>query len=293
MTHINAISCGQGAPSLFLIVLAGEGFFPVDFVQTADTGWENDMLWTTGERTTSHEFFERVTKPLANSYGFDAAWVRSVDKNGVPYDSIPNTALWRRPLAGSPEHQSLFYGLDIPLYGSDGGRLKQSCTSKWKMQAMNQELRRRGADTATTYLGLHRGEVHRLKPSMDEWRRHAWPLVNLCEVEDRSIRSMNIGRRWNREEIGHEMDKRGIPYLVTTECDGCPNKDLARWRRTSPETIRQLAEWEQEIGGGEFFLCVEHVPLRQALELKELKAAGMIPDGQLTLDMCDSGYCFI
>ena len=42
--HIKSISCGQGAPSLFLIVMAGEGMFPADVVIVADTGWENDML---------------------------------------------------------------------------------------------------------------------------------------------------------------------------------------------------------------------------------------------------------
>jgi hypothetical protein len=290
--HINCISCGQGAPSLFLIVMAGEGMFQADVSVTADTGWENDMLWNTGERSTAKEFFEQVTKPLALSYGIDAAFVRSRDENGNPYESIPEAMSRKRKLAGTEEYPSIRYGLDIPMFGSQGGRLLQSCTSKWKIQAVNQEMRRRGAKTATTNLGIHLGEVHRLKPSKDGWRRHQWPLVDLRENEDHSIGEMQIGQKWDRGSIQLEMEKRHIPYLVTTECDGCPHKDLARWRRTSQETIDQLAVWEKEVGDGEFFLTVERKPLKEALADKErkeeTKQISFLED-----DSCDSGYCMI
>lgn len=180
MGHLHCVSCGQGAPSLFMIVQAGEGKFPCDVVITADTGWENDMLWNTGERTTAKEFFERVTKPLAKSYGIDAAFVRTLDKDGNPYEPIPVAMARKQTLAGSEQYPGKNYGLDIPMYGSQGGRLSQSCTSKWKIQGINQELRRRGAETATTYLGLHLDEVRRVKPAQAEWFRHGWPLIDLA-----------------------------------------------------------------------------------------------------------------
>lgn len=289
MTHLNAISCGQGAPSLFLIVLAGQKRIPADVVIVADTGWEDDMLWNTGERSTARQFFEQVTKPLAEECGLSAAFVRTLDKDGKPYEPIPVAMARKQKLAGSAEYTSTLYGLDIPMYGSNGGRLRQTCTSKWKIQGINQELRRRGADTTLTYLGLHLNEIRRLKPSEDVWRRNAWPLVDLMEAPDRKIAKIGLGQRWNREGVQAEMAKLAIPWLVTTQCDGCPHNDWERWKRHTPEKIDELAALEAEIGRGEFFFCEERVPLKEALLLKEAKAAGD-PDQANFFNECGA-YC--
>lgn len=283
--HINSISCGQGAPSLFLIIMAGEGMFPAEVVVAADTGWENDCLWSTGERTTNKEFFERVTKPLAERYGLQAYFSRSLDKNKEPYLPIPDSILTKRPLAGSEQFPSPIYGYDIPVFGSEGGRLKQSCTSKWKIQAIHQTLRRLGAKTSRTAIGLHHDEIHRVKPSQVQWDSLCWPLIDLTQSEDGSPVSMGIGRTWGRQDIQDEMNSRGIPYLVTTECDGCPHKNWERWKRTSPHTIKNLsaleASWQ-----GEFFLTSERIPLLDALKVIQEKNADGVDD------VCDSGYCF-
>lgn len=282
--HINSISCGQGAPSLFLIVLAGEGVFPADVVITADTGWENDMLWNTGERTTAREFWERVTKPLADSYGIDAAFVRSRTDAGDEYAGIPeyiSSKVNARSLHG-------YISIDIPAFGSEGGRLKQSCTSKWKVQAIRQELRRRGATTAATALGLHSEEVHRCKPSGVKWDVSRWLFVDMTQDRGGNIRGMGIGRTWRRIDIQSEMERRGIPYLVTTECDGCPHKDWARWRRTSPAAVEELARFEAQFGG-QFFLTSYRKPLKEALQIMEQDNA----EGATLFDSCDSGYCFL
>lgn len=293
MTHINSISCGQGAPSLFLIVMAGEGMFPADVVIVADTGWENDMLWNTGKRTTAREFFEEVTKPLAAKHNIDAVMVRTIDENGKLYDAIPDSIQRKQMMSGTAKPNgdgdwSDRYGLDIPLFGSKGGRLKQSCTSKWKIQAIRQELRRRGATTATTALGLHRTESHRIKPSDNKWALQCWPLCDLQETAGDGIAEMGIGRTWDRASIQTEMDRRNVPYLVTTECDGCPHKDWARWQRTSLSTIEELAVFEAQFGG-EFFLTSYRKPLKEALALMELDN----DKGANLFDMCDSGYCFV
>ena len=285
MTHINSISCGQGAPSLFLIVLAGEGLFPADVVITADTGWESDMLWSTGERTTAREFWERVTRPLAASYGIDAAFVRSRNEQGEDYPPIPNY------IAAKTNAKSIYgyISIDIPVFGSNGGRLKQSCTSKWKVQAIRQELRRRGATTATTALGLHSDEVHRCKPSSVQWDISCWPLVDMTQRRGGDgVEGMGIGRTWRRIDIQSELARRGISYLVTTECDGCPHKDWSRWQRTSPQTVDELAQFEAQFNG-EFFLTSYRKPLREALALMEQDNE----TGATLFDGCDSGYCFL
>jgi len=261
MMHINSISCGQGAPSLYLIVMAGQGLFPADVVITADTGWENDCLWSTGERTTAKEFWDAVTQPLAEEFGMVAAWVRANDGEGNPLPPLQDTQ------AILPNGK---VSIDIPMYGSKGGKLSQSCTSKYKVAAMRQELRRRGARTATSHLGLTMDEVGRMKPNDVKWETKAWPLIE---------------RKLYRTNAVAELERMGIPYLVTSECDGCPHKDWPRWKRTSPAMIESLGEWESNIDG--FFLTRNLIPLSQSLAKMELGEA---------MDMfepCDDGYCFV
>ncbi len=278
-THINSISCGQGAPSLYLIVMAGEKLFPCDLAVVADTGWETDCLWSTGQRTTAKDFFECVTKPLANSYGIDAVMVRAQDRLGNKLQSIP----FYQKLGDKVE-------IDIPLHGSRGGKLKQSCTSKWKIAAIRQELRRRGATTATTALGIHSGESHRLKDNDVQWQRRSWPLLDVMDSDSGDgLKDMGIGKRLSREMVVNEMIARGIPYLITTECDGCPHKDFSRWDRTSSDTINELESFEASFAG-EFFLTKHRVPLRQAILLMEEEERGK--RGGL-FDICDEGYCFV
>lgn len=261
MIHINSISCGQGAPSVYLIVMAGEGIFPADIVITADTGWENDMVWSTGERTTSKDYFYKVTKPLAESYGMDAVFVRARGKRGE--------------LPPIPERQNIEkkIAVDIPLFGSAGGRLQQHCTRKWKQAAVRQELRRRGARSATTNLGLTMDEVHRMKTNDKKWETLAWPLI-----EARLYRATIIDR----------LKAMDIPFLLSTECDGCPHKNKARWQRTSPETIEELAVFERRFKG-QYFLTDKRIPLKEALAKMNSGQLSLFDDDHTA---CDSGYCF-
>lgn len=167
-THLHSIACGQGAPSLYLIHLGSTGLFKVDLVQVYDTGNENDLLWNTGQRSTAQEFFEAVTKPLSNKFGFEAVFVRANDSQGKP---IP-------PLHLVQKYEDTIK-IDMPLFGKNGGRLRQTCTDKYKKRAGRQELRRRGAKTATVYLGLTMDEVHRIKPNDVQWETLDWPLITM------------------------------------------------------------------------------------------------------------------
>ena len=262
MTHINSISCGQGAPSVYLIVMAGDGLFPADLVVTADTGWENDMLWSTGERTTAREYFDRVTKPLAEGYGMDAVFVRTQTKDKKDLPAIQD----KQYLADDGK-----VVVDIPLFGLNRGRLMQACTEKWKKRGIRQELRRRGAKTATTNLGLTMDETHRMKKNDMLWESLAWPLIEA---------------RLYRATIFNRMNEIGVPYLLSTECDGCPHKNKIRWDRTAPAVIDELVEFEKRFDG-QFFLTDKRIPLREAL--------AQMDDGQISMfgeDACDSGYCF-
>jgi hypothetical protein len=101
---------------------------------------------------------------------------------------------------------------------------------------------------------------------------------------------LGIGRRYSRLDTQNLLDEHGIPYLVTTQCDGCPNKDVARWQRTSADKLDELAAFEAQFNG-EFFLTNTLLPLRQGIAAlgKRKERNG----GASLFDSCDGGYCFV
>lgn len=264
MTHIEAISNGLGAPSVYMLILAREDRIPARLSITADTGAEFDRVWSNGERTTAREYFTRVVDPLAREAGIEAVLVEALDKSGAP--TMPLWDWVKRDIdAGRLNH------LKIPLFGSDGGRLRQPCTSRKKVAAIRQELRRRGATSARMAHGLHRGEVRRMKgrdgrmeagfytlTDFDaQWTSHYYPLIEFGLF---------------RADIREALDKIGIPWLLSSECDMCPHKDWTRWERTSPAVIAEIAEYEAKMGG-EFFFTDKRIPLHDALALMRQEAA--------------------
>lgn len=282
MSHIEAVSNGLGGPSLWLLLMAIRNEIPASIAITADTGWENDRLWNTGRRSTNQQYFDEVIVPLCKGSRVTPRFVRSVDKNKVPL--LP---LRDRVIAGIRKGQTS----DIPMFGSRGGRLMQSCTDKMKIRAIHQELRRMGATTSRNAQGIHFHEADRRvkgvflrmdgewsvyqttvlvskrdpitgKPMRDpvtgkrikvhkaiKWQTHYYPLVDL---------------RMSRSDVYRAIEKEGIPYIVSSECDLCPHKDLARWERTSPEVIEDGATIEA-MTGGQYFFTDRRIPLKEAI----------------------------
>ncbi len=88
----------------------------------------------------------------------------------------------------------------------------------------------------------------------------------------------------NKANIIEQLHKRNIPYLLTTECDMCPHKDMVRWSRTDKKTIEKLSEIERGFGGTQFFTS-SRIPLMESLK-NQGDQMSFLHDG------CDSGYCF-
>lgn len=253
---------------MYLIVLAARREIPAVISITADTGWENDRLWSNGRRTSASAYFDEVVVPLCNTAGIQARFVRSRDKSKKHLMSL-REHVESAAKTGNPHAQ-----ISIPLFGSRGGRLMQTCTDKWKIRALRQEARRMGATTNCNAQGIHYGEADRRirgrflekrgkwniyqttvsnggdMPTDVKWITHYYPLVDL---------------RLRREHTQAAIEKEGIPYLISSECDGCPHQDLPRWERHTPENLTELSEVEK-LFNGEYFFTEKRIPLLEALE---------------------------
>lgn len=293
--HLEILSNGLGAPSMYLLYLAGQSVIPVRVSITADTGAEADRLWSTGERSTAAGYFDEVVKPLAQQWGIEARFVRARERSGA---NLPE--LWEH--TKQMIARGKFGAIRMPLFGSRGGRLRQVCTSRWKVAAIRQEARRLGAKSVRSAQGIHMGEAARRvkganarfengfwtyndidgatrtgRPRIVRWASHYYPLV------DRGV---------HRHTAEAELRRLNIPYLVTSECDCCPHKDAARWLRTSPEVVEEIAFWEAKMNG-QFFFTDRRVPLLKVVsQLREARRAQGYIFGEDAVEFgCDGGVC--
>ena len=122
--------------------------------------------------------------------------------------------------------------------------------------------------SARVALGLTISETERIRPSDVQWCENWWPLIDLGLY---------------RASIWGELDKRGIPYLLSSECDHCQHQNWPRWKRTSQRTIDELAEIENLFPG--LYFTDKRIPLKEALEQMDNHTDQMFG--------CDSGgYCW-
>lgn len=281
---------------MYLCWLASEGRLPARLSITADTGSEEDCLWNDGRRSALREYFETVAKPLCRQWGIETAFVRTRDSKGQELPSIEDFHGETAPDFGIAK---------IPLFGSDGGRLKQSCTDKWKARAIHQEARRRGATHLRSAQGIHYGEAARRVKGLHVGLVDGFETYHdTTRVKDASGNSMVKAVKWlthyyplvdlrmDRNDLQREMERLEIPYLVSTECDICPHKDAARWLRTAPATIQRAADFEARYEGKQF-LTDRRRPLLTVIG--EFKAEALANPGLFDKDAgsfdCTDGLC--
>lgn len=270
--HIQSVSNGLGAPSMLLLLMACRRELPAHCAITADTGWENDRTWSNGRKSSALDYYSEIIIPLCEKYAFRAYFEKAENKEKLPLDSlIAHTRMCA--VTGK------FNNLKIPMYGSRGGRMRQSCTDKWKIRAINQTLRYLGAKTALTFQGIHAGEAWRRVRGTFLEKRGKWTIYQTVI----RTKSANKQIKWlthcyplvdlglNRDDIQRLIVSEKIPYLLSSECDGCPHKDLPRWERTSPTVLADLANLESQFNG-EFFFTAKRIPLLEAIELMKIES---------------------
>lgn len=342
--HIEYTANGCGAQSMLCAIKAGQGKLPGRVWITADTGEENNRKLNSGELISTAQYFKEVVQPLAKLYGCEAYFVRTLDGQGQP---LPRLLEWHRGMMNADRMQ----GFKMPMYGDQGGRLRQSCTYWWKIMAINQQLRRLGATSARGAQGIHAGEPHRVKgdwvgdfiydghsfsyyrtPSGQKKFYHPTAgsemyvqhgeriplakaskdlkgiIAGLLRRRVGRLETIPIYTKWlthfyalvdlgiDRAGAREEMEREKVPYLISSECDCCPHKDLSRWLHTPDEVIIMLEEFEAQADDGRghnFFFTPERVPLRQAIERMKAKALakGLDPFEDASDFGCGNGVC--
>jgi hypothetical protein len=298
MIHLESISNGLGQQSMYLMVLARDGRIPATVSISADTGWELDRKWSTGERSTTEEYYNQVVVPLGKKWGIETRFVRSEFKDKSKFPPLIQHVRECAEKGKIP---------NIPMYGSRGGQSRQVCTDKWKIRALRQEARRLGAKTNCNAQGIHFGEADRRIKGPFLREQNGWSIYQTVVEKSERINGVRVKRlvpvKWQthyyplvdlkmkRDQVTVAMLKENIPFLHSSECDGCPHKDFQRWERTSPSVVDELAKVEAMFNG-ELFFTDRRIPLKEAIA--NMQAEERVNPGRFNRDTdfgCGNSIC--
>jgi hypothetical protein len=292
--NINYVANGLGGQSMYLLYLASQKKIPATVAITADTGWENDCDMMDGTKTTAEEFYRNHVAPFGQKWGIHTSFVRTKIKDGSDLPSISDYLIEKNALGKDK-------AMPVPMFGSNGGRMKQTCTDKWKISAMKQECRRLGALTARSAQGIHFGErARRVKGKYigneDGWSIYQTEKYNKQTDTYTTIKWLShyyplVDLQMDREDVRREMDRLGLPYLISSECCGCPHADPWRWLRRTEETIESVAQIE-DMYKGQVFFTDQRRPLREVIaDLRLNKDAQASLFGDTADFSCTGGVC--
>jgi hypothetical protein len=167
----------------------------------------------------------------------------------------------------------------IPAYTTQSGsisKLSGFCSDKWKVRVSERWLRSQGVKTsqAVTWLGFSTNELRRVRTG-----RFRYPLIYDYPM--------------NREAC-HQLanDVLGVaPPRGGSCCWMCPNMGDRQWqemRESDPEDFAKACAFDESIRERDPHAFVH----RSGQPLIQI-ASEIANPGQMTLDGCDSGYCFL
>jgi hypothetical protein len=169
-------------------------------------------------------------------------------------------------------------GLTIPVRLPSGAPARRHCTHDFKVEVIGRELRRRGASTATVAtvgLGISVDEAHRARSGAGRpYEQRTYPLLDLGLT---------------RQDCLNLVADAGLPTPPKSACYFCPFSSPQRWRelrRDHPDLWTDAVALEEELserGLGRVRMTDIDLPLPFAID-----GGG----DQLSLDACESGFCF-
>ena len=176
------------------------------------------------------------------------------------------------------------------------GRLRQHCTTYYKIAAMDQALRRwmedhlgvprnhtrLGANAVRKWLGFSADEIHRIKEPEQEYQYFEYPLIE-------------IG--WDKTAVASFFESRGLPVPPRSVCNACFANDVSYFREMH---ARRRKDWAQAVAIDDAIRDLSCIGVEDEcyvswtlVPLRDLAKAGFPEiDGEKE-QLCHSGHCFL
>lgn len=263
---LRAISYGGGRQSTALVVLAAQGVidFPLAiFSNVGDRAENPETIRYVGQHVVPW------LRDQANVELVQTRWIDRTGKERDLYDDLVN-----------PDHRTI----DIPVYMEGGAPGNRKCTTRYKIEVVGRELKKRGASAAnpcTVAVGFSTDELRRLSSRRHEdWERPVYPLIDL------GISTADCARI---------VADAGLPPAPKSSCWFCPFQRPAQWaekRRDRPAQFARAVDLEDRINAKRETFGKDPVYLsgtKRRLVLLPEAGPSMFPEGPET---CDDGYCW-
>lgn len=232
---MRVISLGAGVQSTTMALMAARGDLPMpDCAIFSDTGWEPAAVY-------------RHLEWLVGELPFP---VHRVDRGNIRDDLM-------RCAEG--------HWADVPAFvkNADGsiGLINRQCTKQYKIRPIRAKVRELlgiarkrspASAVAEQWIGISTDEAMRMKPSMESWQVHKFPLIE---------------RQMSRRDCLRWLAERQYPVPPKSSCIGCPYHSNDQWRALTAAEFADAVEVDRAIRNsrskGELFLHRQCVPLDQ------------------------------
>lgn len=122
-----------------------------------------------------------------------------------------------------------------PPFFTETGLLMRTCTSDFKVRPINRKTkevagwkgRKPKEPIVTTWIGISKDEIQRMKESNESWIQHRWPLIELDMHRHHCL-------KWMRDN--------GYPKPPRSACWFCPYHSNKEWRRLKDEEPEEFAK---------------------------------------------------
>lgn len=209
------------------------------------------------------------------------------EKHGIRFEVI------RKMRKGEPDsvYQSVMRdngSIPIPVILNNGAFGNRTCTSDFKVRAVDSWIKRQGYTHAEIALWISLDEYRRArfdddfveqKRPVGFWKRRIYPLIDL---------------RMTRAMCYDLIAEAGLPRAPKSSCYFCPFQTRARWielRREQPELFERACQLDEYSRDKRRKLKLDDVwfhPSRRPLRDAVAEQPRLFDDDD---DSCDSGYC--
>lgn len=285
--RLRVLSLGAGVQSTTLALMAAHGEIgPMpDCAIFADTGWEPKAVYAHLDWLMSPNVLTfpvhivsagNIRKDLvAGANGQRSASIPAFTRNVTPAGT-------RVPvLSEDLDGRTVEIGSRVLKKDKvEIGMIRRQCTTEYKITPIRRAVRdmlgiagKRSPKTpiAEQWIGISLDEVIRLKPSLEDWQIHRWPLIE---------------KRMSRNDCLSWLERNSYPRPPKSACVGCPFHSDAEWRRlrnTDPEGWAAAIELDYIIRGGLRGVYGEMYLHRSGVPLDRVDLATDADRGQLDL----------